>query len=195
MFKTNATKVAFIAVPISVVLITATSFIATAMISGQSSTNFGNTNNSPEPTFSLLTTSSPTPNQQQSSDATTEPESNQPGSSGGNNNRPGGQNVPYMPGWTEAQRACQEQMSIMAAESNRLGSAHNNASNYAVALSAEMTNKYPGIPSNQWAQEDASRMDAAWAESERTSQELTAFWAQYPWNQWGCNENGLWHVP
>jgi hypothetical protein len=192
MIKTNATKVAFIAVPISVVLITATSLIATAMISGQSSTNFGNTNNSPEPTFSLLTTSSPTPNQQQSSDPTTEPESNEPGSSGENIYRQGGQNAPFMPNWTEAQRACQIYMEQISAGSVRVGAAHTAAWQALTSIQNELQATYG---SNPWSAEDTARYQQAQAESDRTSAEVTAFWAQYPWQQWGCNENGFWHIP
>lgn len=195
MKANNLIRTLLISIPIALVLVICSAVIGNAFVNGQSSTQFSVPVDSAEPTFSLLTSNSPTPKNSASPEPSQDPQSDTPGITGNSSNSNGSQNAPFMPNWTEAQRACQAQMQVMAAESVRLGAAHNQASNYAVSLSAELNAKYPGIPSNQWSPEDSARMDQAWAERQRTSEELSAFWAQYPWSQYGCNENGFWHVP
>lgn len=166
--------------------------IGNAVVNGQSSTQFGIPLESAEPTFSLLTSNSPTPTNSGHPESIQEPQTDAPGGGGSSSNRNGAQPPPFMPNWTEAQRACQAYMEQISAGSVRVGAAHTAAYQAFISIQNELQATYG---SNPWSAEDTARYESARAESERTSAEVTAFWAQYPWQQWGCNENGFWHVP
>lgn len=142
--------------------------------------------------YSILSTNAPSPKNQTSPESTEPPQSEDSVSGENSSSRNGRAYVPPGPNWTEAQRACQAQQEVMAAESNRVGRAANIAWDVYSSLLAELQATYG---SNQWSAEDTARLEQANAELERSRAELDAFWAQYPWQQWGCNENGLWHVP
>jgi hypothetical protein len=83
-------------------------------------------------------------------------------------------------------------MEQISAGSVRVGAAHTASWQALTSIQNELQATYGNNP---WSAEDTARYQQAQAESDRTSAEVTAFWAQYPWQQWGCNENGLWHVP
>lgn len=181
-----------ISIPIAVVVIICSAVIGNAVVNGQSSNQFGVPSETTEPTYSLLTTTSPSPKPQASSDSSQDPQSELPGGSSNSPNRNGSQNAPFMPNWTEAQRACQVTMEQISAGSVRVGAAHTAAWQALTSIQNELQATYG---SNPWSAEDTARYEQARTESDRTSAEVTAFWAQYPWQQFGCNENGFWHVP
>jgi hypothetical protein len=185
-------KSLLISIPLAGLVLVFSAVIGNAVVNGQSSTHFGESSETIEPTYSLLTTTSPSPKPQASSESTQDPQSELPGSTGNSSNRNGAQNAPFMPNWTEAQRACQIYMEQISAGSVRVGAAHIAAWQALSSIQNELQATYG---SNPWSAEDTARYQQAQAESDRTSAEVTAFWAQYPWQQWGCNENGFWHVP
>lgn len=174
--------------------------IAFTFLAGISAVAFwgGSTSPIPEiletasPTYSILTTNAPSPKEQASSESTEPPQSEDSINGENTSIRNGRAYIPPGPNWTEAQRACQAQQEVMAAESNRVGRASNIAWDVYSSLLAELQANYG---SNPWSAEDTARLEQANSELERARAELDAFWSQYPWQQWGCNENGLWHVP
>lgn len=181
-----------ISIPIAVVVIICSAVIGNAVVNGQSSNQFGVPSETTEPTYSLLTTTSPSPKPQASSDSSQDPQSELPGGSSNSPNRNGSQNAPFMPNWTEAQRACQAQMEVMAAGSVRVAQVAKEANDAYNALRIQLETAYG---TNPWSAEDLARNEQARLASDAAYAEVTAFWAQYPWQQWGCNENGSWHVP
>lgn len=181
-----------IAIPAVFMMVIFSVLIGNAVVSGQSSVKFGSPIQTEEPTSALLITASPSPTKLTNSNST-EPPQNEESVAGGNEfNRKSGSYIPPGPNWTEAQKACQAQMEYLSVESNRLGRASNIAAEAYNSLLTELQSTYG---SNPWSSEDIARHEQALAETQRASAEVTALWAQFPWQQFGCNENGLWHVP
>lgn len=192
MKPNNSLKTLQILIPAVLMMVLFSALIGSAVASGQSSTKFGGSIPTDEPTNAELITASPFPKESSISNSTEPPLNEESGAGGNEFNRKSGSYIPPGPNWTEAQRACQALMEQISAESNRIGAASNAVSQAYTSLLNELQAKYG---SNPWSAEDTARYEQARAETERASAESYAFWSQYPWQQWGCNENGLWHVP
>lgn len=184
----------FIAFPVVIVSTILFVFIAGAIAdsNGQNKTQI--TAPTPEETFEIITTTSPTPAPQEAVSANPEAETNQANNYGNSANQSGSlSNNPF--GWTEAQVACDAQMRQITEGSIRVGNAQTVATNNYNQVSQELFAKYPGIPSGEWPAEDSARFQSALSEMERAGNEVTAFWAPYSsWASWGCGPDGMWHT-